>query len=181
MVISDWILLGLFLFAIIIGWRLGTIGVLGNIGSCVIGYLTARICSPKLTDAILEVLPAAEFESAEFDKAEIFLSLFVSDTDGIIATLITIALFVVIFIVVRRLVLWISDLISDFFGRGLLGQINNAGGSVLSLLLLFIVVLLCADIFFPVLTQLNLTAAPETFLNESEVIMPLIRYIQYLV
>lgn len=176
MALSDWVLIGVLVLAVLFGWRWGTINVAAKIGSLIVGYLAARTYAAVIANAIVKAFPALTASGEGNEKLIAFLSLFIQ-TEGIANRLIQMVMFVLIFIVVSWAIRRIAYALTGIFGRGLLGKINRAFGALLSLALTALFVVILSDIVFPALVGLGVGQAPLAFLNSSQLILPFIHSI----
>lgn len=180
MTVTDWVLGGFLLLSLLYGWRQGTINVVGRVGAIILAYAAARRYSASLALYVVERLPSLAGGSGESsEQLTAFLSLFIN-TDSIVNRLVEILLFIVIFVVVCWLVRQVAYALTGIFGRGLLGSINKSLGAALALVLALLIVLILADIVFPAVANMGISEAPLAAMADSQVLMPLIRDLQYL-
>ena len=178
--VTDLILSAALLFALISGWRMGTINVLSKVGSYILGYQAARLWSAPLAAALGREMPGLTLSGANSERLLSFLSLFIH-TDKLVNRLLEIVLFIIIFIVVCWLVRRIAHMLTSVFGRGPLGKVNRALGALLALLLMAIFIVIAADVIAPALQGMGLGDAIADFFAKSQVIVPtLFRFAHFL-
>ena len=177
MTICDWILTAIIVFAVWSGWRQGIINVIGHVASVFIAYIVARSWSDDIVAYFSSPDMSAGLESNQ--QLVAFLSLFIN-TDTLANRLLTMLAFIVLFVVTRWLIKKLSYMISSFFSHGLLRSLNRTFGAVLSFLLVLVLILILSDVVLPALVNMGFGSEPLNFIYSSKVVLPVVKYIQYL-
>ena len=179
MTLSDIILLGVVLLAIIYGWRMGTINVVAKIGAYLLGYRLSRYLSPFVAQYFAQSFPGM-VSGGQNEKLQVFFSLFFngSGSGGFLTRLLEMIAFVVVFTASTWLIRKAAFAMTGIFGRGLLGRLNRAIGAFLAGLIVLALIVIVADIILPALTGLGMNSAPLDFFNNSSLVMPLLRNLQ---
>lgn len=180
MTVSDWVLGAALLFALIGGWRWGTINVIAKIGALILAYQSARAFAAPVTLYLAQLLPGltgARQAGGEAGKFSALLAL-IFDTGSGGNRLLEIIVFIVIFVVVCWLVRRIAAALTSLFGRGLLGKINQALGAACALILMSALILILNDIVLPSLVILGLPDSAPAFMADSQLILPALKELQ---
>ena len=168
--VCDLILAAVLLLSLSGGWQAGTVNVLSRFASIFIAYAAARSCSGWLAWLLRDLLPGFEPASDAGRQLLNLLYLF-CDVDGMLARLVGLVAFVLVFIVVLRLVRRLAAGLTNAFGHGLLAHINKLLGASLSLVITAVALIIANDILFPVLAGLGVTG-PQSFLAGSRIVLP---------
>lgn len=168
--VSDLVLAAFIVLSLIGGWRAGTIRVLSRFAAVFIAYGAARYCSGWLAWLLQSMLPKFTPATDAGEKLLQLLYLF-CDVDGMIARLLGLAAFIVVFLVSLWLVKRLANAVSGTFGHGLLGRLNQLLGALLALAVACAAILLLNDIFFPVFAQIG-AEGPQAFMDGSRFVVP---------
>ena len=168
--VSDLVLAAFIVLSLIGGWRAGTVRVLSRFAAVFIAYGVARYCSGWLAWLLQGVLPKIAPATEAGEKLLQLLYLF-CDVDGLIARLLGLVAFIVVFIAAFWLVKKLANAVSGAFGHGLLGRLNQLLGALLSLAIACAAILLLNDIFFPVFAQMG-AEGPKAFMENSRFVVP---------
>ncbi len=180
MTVSDWVLAGALLFALIGGWQWGTINVIAKIGALILAYQTARAFAAPAALYLAQLLPGltgARQAGEEPGKLGTLLSL-IFDADSAGNRLLEILAFIVIFVVVCWLVRRIAAALTGLFGKGLLGKINQTLGAACAVILTAALILILNDIVLPSLVVLGLPDSVPAFMADSQIILPALKELQ---
>lgn len=183
--VADIVLAGLLILAVLYGWRWGTINVVAKVGALVLAYNVARAYSASVAAQLVHIIPALGSQldaTAEEGGQQVLalLSLFM-DTTGITSRLLTMAVFIVIFVVINWAVRRIAYTLTGIFGRGLLGKINRALGAFIALALMVAIIIIFDHVLLPACIGLGFGTKIEAFIDGSKVIMPLIQNLPSLI
>ena len=165
MVTADWVLLVILLLAFFIGWRVGTIRVVGGIGALILGYQVARGFSSTLAVEVTKKIPSLLPTDSD---ASVLLSLFI-DTSVVTNHIVQIVIFLLLFVFVFWLVRWIAGIISKAFRGTFLGSLDSILGAFLCLLAIIILLNYTANPGFA-----KLFPSVLAYLLQSQVILPFV-------
>ena len=169
---ADLFLLALLLLGLFIGWRKGTINVLGGIGALILGYITARNFSAGVAVALTERFPDIA-PSAGSGEGTDLLSMFL-DMDVVANRIVQVLAFIIIFVAVVFVVKRLARLLSNVLRKTLIGRINSAIGAFLGLLITIFLMAIAIDMVLPVFAKTSWGESALTFLAGSKVILPFI-------
>ncbi|NLF80095.1 MAG: hypothetical protein GX572_02760 [Clostridia bacterium] len=177
--IADIVLAGLLVLAILYGWRWGTINVVAKVGALVLAYQVARAYSAPIAAKLVHIIPALgeQLDGASEEGGRqllAVLSVFM-DTTGMTGRLLSMVVFIIIFVVINWAVRRIAYMLTGIFGRGLLGKINRALGAFIALALMVAIIIIFDQVLLPASIGLGFGMQIETFIDSSKLIMPLIR------
>lgn len=170
MSLSDWVLLGCLGLSIFIGWRVGTIKVVGNFGSLVLGYFIARDFSAAFAAKATQSLPV--FSPSQGSQEVLpFLSLFI-DTSAVANRFLQILAFAIIFIVVSYLIRKIIHLLDGVFKGTVLGVVNSVLGAACALVLFVLAFQIAFYFVLPVFEDSLQIRALLDFIAQSRLVLP---------
>lgn len=168
--LADLVIIGFLILAFLFGWKKGTIVVLANIGSIVIGYQVARAVSAIIAEKITASISMIEPESLSSGFISI-LSLLI-DTNAVANRLVEIIVFIIIFIIVNWVIRALANILTGLFGGSILGKINRAIGALLALLLGAAIVIIAVEIILPTIVELGFGKEVLSFMQGSEYLLP---------
>ncbi|MCL2816951.1 MAG: CvpA family protein [Clostridiales bacterium] len=170
---ADLLLLAFLFAGFFIGWRKGTINVLGGIGAFILAYVAARNFSASIALAITERFPGLLTPSTDGSEGKNLLSVFL-DMEVVANRLIQILAFIIIFVVVVFVVKKLARLLSNALRKTLIGKLNSAIGAFLGVLITIFLMAIVIDMVLPIFDKTSWGEAALTFLAGSKFMLPLI-------
>ncbi|MCL2677808.1 MAG: CvpA family protein [Clostridiales bacterium] len=167
---ADIILLAFLLLGIFMGWRKGTINVLGGIGAIIFGYIAARNFSAYLAVAITDLFPVIAPKTEPSD-AKGLLSAFI-DMEVVANRIVQVLAFIIIFVVVSFVIKKLAHFLSDLLRNTLVGKLNSAIGAFLGFLFAILLTAIAIDMVLPVFARFSWGENALAFVAGSQIILP---------
>jgi uncharacterized membrane protein required for colicin V production len=167
----DLILLGLLFLALLWGWFKGGIRVLAGVAALVIGFQVARYYSAFWAAPLVKMLPEPSAKSGLMDLINIFM-----EADVLAIIVVRVALFIIIFILTRWLIIKLSSLLTGMLGGAVLGVINRIFGALLGGAIIAVAIVFIHRNMLTAIGELGLDMAytAQEFLEQSLFVLPLI-------